>query len=142
MQLNRYQDLLIGTSYRATTRGLILTAGLVLVVYGGLMGTRPITGNVPTGTPFVIALWLSVLGIAATFAYLRDGLVICILLATAPASGWVLAQATAVESYPLYPEGVDLIGYGIANGLIFGLPLGILGFSLGAGATRLREHLH
>lgn len=133
-------ELMVGRSNGATVRGLVLAACLAILGYLGFVAFYLVIGTTYDGsTPFVVTLSLAVAIVAAAFAYLNDGFVVCVLLAVAPFLAWVLHGPALVERYPPAPEGLHLLLVGVATSSIFGLPLGVAGFVLGAGARRVRD---
>lgn len=131
MNINQYQRLVIGSSRKGFTRGIVSAIGLVVVIYTTMLVLRSFPSGIPIGTPLLILLSILATGTAAMYSYIHNGLLPSILLATAPFMGWTLAQATAVSAYPSFPNGLSLLQRTGQASLLFGVPLGFLGFVIG-----------
>lgn len=127
----------LGNSNRSFGVGICVSALLFGMVALGVVGERLLTGDAANEASTF--LFIGVLGLvsAATFAARSDGLLVCLTLGIMPYAGWWMASMSVVEMYPPAPTGVDLVVRGIATGILYGGPVGALGFAIGAGGRRI-----
>lgn len=88
----------------------------------------------------IVPLWvlaLTMVGLPAVQAYQNDGILVSIALGLFVALGFYIPLTVFDLAYP----SEDLL-WGLGASLMYGVPVGVLGFAMGAGANRLRERLH
>ena len=140
MTLPGGRPLLFGRS-RARSRRF-LAAGLGLFVGTlGLMGLVGILTRIGLSIP-VSGFWLLwtvafvTVGLPAAQAYRNDGLLVSVVLGLPVPLAFYLVLTVFDLVYPS-----ESLLWGVGTALSFGVPAGLLGFVLGAGARRLRERL-
>lgn len=134
------QALLFGRDRARSRRYLGASLGLFVGTLG-VMGLVWILGQIDLSVP-VSGFWLVwsvafvTVGIPAVQAYHNDGLLVCIALGLSLPLAFYLVLTTFDLVYP----SEDLL-WGLGTALLFGVPVGILGFVVDAGARRLRDRL-
>ena len=107
----------------------------------GVMGVVWVLGQLDLSVP-VDGFWLVwsvafvTVGVPAIQAYHNDGLLVSIALGLSLPLAFYLVLTTFDLVYP----SEDLL-WGVGTALLFGVPAGVLGFVVGAGARRLRDQL-
>lgn len=84
------------------------------------------------GPAIFVLLGLLALGSAVCHAYRNSGVLVCIVLAVAPILSYYLPLTVLNWAYP----SEDLL-WGVGTSLMFGAPIGVLGFLLGVGGRWL-----
>lgn len=123
------RSLLVGRRPDLTRRYLVFGLGVFIIWAGYLLSDWVV----------IVPLWvlaLILVGLPAVQAYQNDGLLVCVTLGLIMALGFYLPLTIFNLAYP----NEDLL-WGLGASLMFGVPTGVLGFGLGAGANRLREHV-
>lgn len=113
------------------TRRYLLVGVVVSIVWSGYLRSDVI---------LVLPLWvlgLIFVGLPAVQAYQNEGLLVSISLGLFMALGFYLPLTV----FNLASPGPDLLG-AVGSSLLFGVPAGLLGFSIGVGLDRLRDHLN
>lgn len=134
MRLHRAKSILVGRSLRTSLGFLAVAAGLFVL---GLIAALLQYG--PRGPLFESSRLLAgvgaaaVVGFAAAGAYRNEGLLVSLAVATAPALAlWLFA---AFRAGLLTRRGVLAA---VAFALVYGIPMGTVGFALGTEAARWR----
>lgn len=120
-----------------TALGVGLSGLLFGLVALGVAGEQLLTGDAANEASTFLLVGALGLVAAIAFAVRYDGLLVCLALGAMPYAGWWMASMSVVRMYPPAPTGVDLVLRGLATGLIYGGPLGVVGFVLGAGGRRV-----
>ncbi len=137
MVSSRTVSLLVGRD-RATSRrwlvlALVLLCGVSLAFTAGFSWYRlPVSARAAA----VVAAALVVF-VAAVHGFRNDGLLVCLALGIAPATGLFVRIIGEGMSGPITPGRALVLGF--LWGVCFGAPLGAVGFVLGAGAQRMRS---
>lgn len=134
MRVHRMKAILVGRSLRTSLEFLAIAAGLfilglvvALLQFGSrapLFESQQVLGAVGAAV---------VVGSAATSAYRNEGLVVSLIVATAP--------VLAVWLFIAYRAGLVTrqgLLWAAAFALVYGVPLGALGFAVGTEAARWR----
>jgi hypothetical protein len=138
---SRLQFVFIGTDATTTIRFAAADGGLfVLASVANLLWTMLIPNSEFSRHLGAIGLWAAVaalVGLAAAHTYTNGGLVICWGLAVGP----LLFGATTVTGIGVVSESslLELIRLALAGALLYGLPLGTVGFLLGMVARSLLQ---
>jgi hypothetical protein len=86
-----------------------------------------------TGMSFYLTMLGLMLGVSALHAYWNSGFPVTLALAAAPLVGFFEVRTILELVGPVRPTILEALG----NALLFGIPVGIVGFLLGTGARRL-----
>lgn len=140
MVLPRDRPLLFGRHRSRSRRFLAVGLGVFLATLGliGIVGGLTRLGlSIPvSGFWLLWTVTFVTVGLPAAQAYRNDGLLVSVLLGLPVPLAFYLVLAAFDLVYP----SEDLL-WGIGTALSFGVPAGLLGFVLGAGARRLRDRL-
>jgi hypothetical protein len=140
MVLPSGRPLLFGRNRSRSRRYLAVGLGLFLATLGlmGLVGGLTRLGlSIPvSGFWLLWTVAFVTVGPPAVQAYRNDGLLVSVALGLPVPLAFYLVLTTFDLVYP----SEDLL-WGIGTALSFGVPAGLLGFVLGAGARRLRDRL-
>lgn len=120
---------LLGTDRDASLRWLAVAAGVSITVYAvyGLGLHRILYYVLPDGVVVFGATTLFV-GLAAWQAYVNRGLLICAVICVGP----VLALFLQLGAGLGIDDVAARLAFGIRWALLFGVPMGVLGFLLGS----------
>lgn len=136
---NEQSGLLVGRD-PATAKHLLAVALAVFVAVFVLVTPSEILGF---EIPFAVSLWTLFLLTAVlptVGAFANDGVLVSVALAAGPSFGFYLPLTIFDLAYPS-----SSVAWGVGTASMFALPLGLLGFAVGAGArrlaTRARNHL-
>ena len=119
----------------ATTSERLLAVALAAFVAVFVLVTPPEVLGI--ALPFGLNLWMLFL-LAASLpifgAFVNDGALVSVALAGGPAFGFYLPLTLFDMVYPS-----ESVLWGVGTATTFALPLGLLGFAVGAGARRVVE---
>jgi hypothetical protein len=140
MVLPSDRPLLFGRTRPRSRRCLAAGLGVFLATLAlmGLVGGLTRAGlSIPvSGFWLVWTVAFVTVGLPAVQAYRNDGLLISVVLGLPVPLAFYLVLAGFDLVYPS-----ETLLWGIGTALSFGVPAGLLGFLLGAGARRLRDRL-
>lgn len=127
---------LVGRDRARSVRHLGGAVGVFVLVSGAialglLLDVEP---AVLSGTPVQLALFALTFGLAPATAYLNDGLLVSVALASAPLLGFTLA-GSFLQGGPPLPGLFESVTLAVSAGL----SIGVIGFLTGAVANRLRD---
>lgn len=138
MTVHRLRAILIGPSNPRVGQSLTVALGLfigsyVLLTYTGGLGDA-LTAWIGTGYNLLFIM-LFFLGVAAAHSYVYNGLVLSVILVTAPLLGFFYSGNMA---FPREPTLVEYVLIGLESGFLYGIPLGVLGYLIGRGLARFQ----
>ena len=142
IQVMTYHKLILSDSTESSIRGISISMIMSVLVAAGVVGEQLLTGDAANEAPTFFFIGLLCLTISAYYALQNDGLLICVLMCGMPYASWWMASMSIVKMYPPSPTGVDLVVRGLITGIIYGGPVGVAGFVLGAGGRRMLSRIN
>lgn len=129
------RTLLIGRRESVAQRYLIVAVVLLIGVF--LSFTAGFSWEmlpIPSQLAAIIGAGLIVF-LAALHAFQNDGVLVSIALSVGPITGLFIQIVSEGMTGPVTPEKAVLLG--LMWGVVFGIPLGVVGYILGAGGQRV-----
>jgi len=139
MQATKLRTVLIGQSLGRTGRhaiaSLIAMVGFyILLSHTGMIGESV---NRWLGTNYnLILLMILLVALGAITSFCNNGVIISILVVAGPLMGFFLSGNIAFVREPTI---LRRIVYAVQGMVLYGVPLGIVGYALGRGLTLLEE---
>ena len=119
----------------ATTRTRLLAVALaVFVAVFVLVTPSEVLGFEIAFAPSILTLFVLAALLPTVGAFVNDGALVSVALAAGPSFGFYLPLTTFDVMYPS-----SSVAWGVGTATMFALPLGLLGFAVGAGARRVVE---
>ncbi|MFB6093302.1 MAG: hypothetical protein ABEK02_09865 [Haloquadratum sp.] len=132
----RLEALLLGRDPARAVR-LSAVAGTLFVVVFALHLPPRLVGGLSLPFGLLLPLFFAVAVVAAAVgAYLNDGYLVALALASGPSLGFYLPLGLFELTYPS-----STVLEGLTSGVVFTLVAGTIGFVVGAGARRLAARL-
>lgn len=127
---------LLGRDDSITIRAVLVAVGEI-VVFFVIIGTGAVPDGIGLGgIPGLLLMGVLMTVPALLYAARNSGLLVCWALAFAPVFGFALAVQVM---FNVYPEPSSPILYAIGVSLLFGIPLGTVGFLLGMVGRRIQR---
>lgn len=124
---------LFGRDRRSTTRAVLVAAGEFVVFFVIIWSGAVPDGVGLGGIPGILLMGTLMTVPALLYAARNSGLLVCWALASAPMFGFTLAVQVLSD---IHPEPSYPLLYAVGTALLFGIPLGTIGFLLGVAGRR------
>lgn len=138
MGITSVSNVLLGHSRTVSTRLVTFAIGLFVLLFGSATLVGPNNGVFLLIATGYNALFLAIVLVclAGLCGYVRSGVLVACLLTFAPLFAlFVSGVGTGFATDPITP--LRLLVAGTEGALLYGVPLGVVGFLLGAGIRRV-----
>lgn len=136
---HRIRAILVGTSLSRTGTSLTVALGLLVGSYFLLTDTGALgdalNNWISTGLNLVFVM-LVFLVVSAVHSYLYNGILLSVVLVSAPLMGFFYSGNMG---FYWEPTLVEYVWIGLEGGFEYGTPLGVLGYLIGRGLAHFQE---